>query len=331
METIRTKCRFLLAGAALCLTLFAGTAQADLRAGAAAYTGGDYAAALSELRPLATQGDVVAQFIVGMMYNEGEGLAQDYSEAARWYSLAAAKGYAPAQNNLGSLYRDGHGMPQNYSEAGAWLYRSAADSYGVAGYNLADMYLKGQGVAQDTHDGDDVVTSPQRIKAMRAPSTTSASSMRRAWGCPKTGCWVRALPCRFRQPRFAREQDCRYLAELAASMSKKEIEAAEHLAGELAQPGGLLKELKRDNTSSAAKDSPANSSLPGRPIAQGVKPAGAEYPARPAKRRGVVTCNTRCVNATCWRTYDDGRQLQFTAKRAYDALSGEWKFESGSC
>jgi hypothetical protein len=45
----------------------------------------------------------------------------------------------------------------------------------------------------------------------------------------------------------------------------------------------------------------------------------------------VTTCNTRCINADCWRTYDDGEKVKFRAKRVYDSFSGDWKWDSGSC
>ncbi|ENO83606.1 hypothetical protein [Thauera linaloolentis] len=48
------------------------------------------------------------------------------------------------------------------------------------------------------------------------------------------------------------------------------------------------------------------------------------FPARPAKRPGVVTCNTRCINGDCWRTYDDGSKLCFQA-------SSQWKWDEGGC
>lgn len=55
------------------------------------------------------------------------------------------------------------------------------------------------------------------------------------------------------------------------------------------------------------------------------------YPARPAKQPGVVSCNTRCVNAACWRTYDNGKKVQFQAKSVFDPFSSSWKFDSGNC
>jgi TPR repeat protein len=55
----------------------------------AAYQRGDYATAQRLLRPLAEQGNGRAQFSLGAMYDRGQGVAQDYKEAAKWYRLAA--------------------------------------------------------------------------------------------------------------------------------------------------------------------------------------------------------------------------------------------------
>ena len=48
------------------------------------------------------QGDATAQFNLGMLYENGEGLAQDYAEAVRWYRKAADQGVIEAQYNLAS-------------------------------------------------------------------------------------------------------------------------------------------------------------------------------------------------------------------------------------
>jgi TPR repeat protein len=58
------------------LVLAAGDARAGFDEGLAAYERGDYATALRELRPLAEQ-DAAAQFLLGLMYDEGRGVPQD--------------------------------------------------------------------------------------------------------------------------------------------------------------------------------------------------------------------------------------------------------------
>ncbi|MER9429859.1 tetratricopeptide repeat protein [Mesorhizobium sp. M0408] len=50
----------------------------------------------------------------------------DYAEAAKLYRLAADQGHAQAQYNLGHMAGNGQGVPQNYAEAMKW-FRLAAD------------------------------------------------------------------------------------------------------------------------------------------------------------------------------------------------------------
>jgi uncharacterized protein len=50
-----------------------------------------------------------AQSPIGNLYDEGNGVAQDYQKAMEWYLKAADQGNASAQNNLQSLIRN---MPQ---------------------------------------------------------------------------------------------------------------------------------------------------------------------------------------------------------------------------
>ncbi len=60
------------------LILLIGTpAFADLKDGAKSYLSGDYATAMKELKPHAERGDVDAQYILGEMYLEGQGVTQD--------------------------------------------------------------------------------------------------------------------------------------------------------------------------------------------------------------------------------------------------------------
>ena len=90
--------------AAMLLSAVWSTAMADVAAGAQAYKRGDYATALREWRPLAEQGDANAQYNLGVMYRNGEGVPEDDRQAAFWYRKAAEQGDASAQNNLGLMY-----------------------------------------------------------------------------------------------------------------------------------------------------------------------------------------------------------------------------------
>jgi len=50
--------------------------------------------------------------------------------------------------------------------------------------------------------------------------------------------------------------------------------------------------------------------------------ANGPNPARPNTKPGVTTCTTRCVNGDCFRTYDNGRQVQFQAQRKLNPFKG---------
>jgi TPR repeat protein len=67
--------------------------------GLAAHGRGDYATALLLLRPLAEQGEVHAQFILGYMNANGHGVPQDFVKAHMWFNLSAAQGEAEAAEN----------------------------------------------------------------------------------------------------------------------------------------------------------------------------------------------------------------------------------------
>jgi hypothetical protein len=73
-------------------------------AGITAYQRGDFAAALQLFQPLAEHGDASAECNLGVMYEQGRGVAQNYREAMRWFRLAALQGDASAQSNIGVMY-----------------------------------------------------------------------------------------------------------------------------------------------------------------------------------------------------------------------------------
>ena len=133
------------------LGLSAG-AQADLQTAKKAYKSQDYPAALKEFKSLAEGGSAEAQFYTGVMYENGEGLPQDYrqimantEQAANWYRKAAAQGYAPAQVNLGIMLETGGRLERNYKEAASWYRKAAEQGNSAAQFNLGLMYYAGRG------------------------------------------------------------------------------------------------------------------------------------------------------------------------------------------
>ena len=84
---------------------FLNPAWAEFQDGLQAYYRLDFRTALREWQPLAEEGNPEASYQLGILYYRGEGVVQDYAEAAKWFRLAAEQGYAPAQENLDSISR----------------------------------------------------------------------------------------------------------------------------------------------------------------------------------------------------------------------------------
>ena len=169
--------------------LLTGPSAAELtEQGVAAYDAEDYSAALSLLVQATERGDPEAQYTLGRMHFDGDGVAKDvdkardlfqasaeqehpggqtgigflYSagqgvelddeEAVRWYRMAAGQGFPAAQTNLGYMYQTGRGVDASDEEAARW-YRMAADQgHARAQAALGWMYQQGLGVETDSEE-----------------------------------------------------------------------------------------------------------------------------------------------------------------------------------
>ena len=139
----------IVAGVILALVLTGEVIAGPIEDARTAYQRGDFATALEIWRPRATQGVAFAQLNVGIMYYSGQGVPQDYGEAAKWYRLAAEQGNPTAQGNLGFMYYSGQGVLKDDGEAAKWYRLAAEQGNPTAQSNLASMYFSGQGVPQD--------------------------------------------------------------------------------------------------------------------------------------------------------------------------------------
>jgi len=160
----------------LVLGLLLGT-QAIVKAdqfeeGVAAYKAGNYQKAFKFFKPLAEQGLAEAQYNLGLMYDDGQGVPQDDTEAVKWYRKAAGQGHAKAQNNLGVMYGKGKGVPQDYVQSHKWSNLSASRS-------------QGKGHEESVHNRDLVE------KRMTPAQVAEAQRLAREWK-PKT--WKELSP-----------------------------------------------------------------------------------------------------------------------------------------
>jgi len=90
----------------------------------------------THLKKAAEQGDADAQYDLATMYHNGEGVPQNYAEAAKWYKKAAEQGDEISQHNLARMYLRGEGVPQDYIEGYVWLSIASAKGHEEAKQDL---------------------------------------------------------------------------------------------------------------------------------------------------------------------------------------------------
>lgn len=125
----------------ICLVLFAfaiapalpwplawpATARADgpVDDGLAAYQKGDFATALKLWLPAAEKGHVIAQNNLAILYDRGQGVKKNSTEAFKWYQRAAEAGHSHAQYNLGRMYDNGEAVDRDAVFAFKWFTLAA--------------------------------------------------------------------------------------------------------------------------------------------------------------------------------------------------------------
>jgi hypothetical protein len=121
----------------------------DFKAAMAAHARGDYAKSVRMFTSLANENVSGAQWAMGVIYFQGQGVPRDYAAALKWHRLAADNGHQLSQYEIGVMYDGGLGVPKSASEAARWFRRSAEQGYGMAQINLGAMYSSGEGVTKD--------------------------------------------------------------------------------------------------------------------------------------------------------------------------------------
>lgn len=116
--------------------------------------------AIEETLMLAEQGDMEAQFNLGVAHYNGiekEGgkgytaIESNYNKALEWLTKAAEQGHAGAQNNLGLMYKEALNVLQNDYEAFEWFTKAAEQGHADAQNNLGLLYRDGKETPEAVH------------------------------------------------------------------------------------------------------------------------------------------------------------------------------------
>lgn len=99
----------------------ASVAQAQI-----AYNEGKFDEIREPLEEMAARNEAGAQLLLGMMYEKGEGVKQDYGRAADLMTQAAENNLAIAQHRLAVMYHRGVGVPRDDARAMMWLHIAIA-------------------------------------------------------------------------------------------------------------------------------------------------------------------------------------------------------------
>ena len=174
----------------------AAPAAAGLDEGKAAGARGDYRAAVRELEPLATAGDMDAELALAGMYRDARGATKSYERAALWFRRAAEQGSVEAQYQLAYIHYAGLVFPRDTAEMMRWLLAAALRSHcdaeiilgAVLEYGLEDVPVdlvearKWYDLASGAVSGASVVVAPQALARISAKMSAAeiAESKRRA-------------------------------------------------------------------------------------------------------------------------------------------------------
>ena len=302
------------------LTLVAASAFADEAADLyQQVASGRCSPAMATLKSRAADGDAAFQYQRALTSYFGKCSNKSPTEAASWFLKAAEQGHADAQFNLGIMYANGEGVAKDPREAVAWYRKAAEQGHADAQNNLGAAYEIGSGILQDftlaarwyevaARQGDAWGQRNLALLLRDGRGVAANPVLAHAW-------LNRASAADKPHPNAAEERDA-----LAENLSAAQLADAQRLAREW-KPGFAMG-TPRVKVASSPRATPAPVAVP---VSYG------NYPARPAARPGVTTCNTQCNNGNCFRTYGDGRKTHFQAQRKFNPMNSAWEFDTGSC
>ena len=112
-----------------------------------------------------------AQYLLGVAYADGNGVAKNAAWAARWYGRAARGGHVGAQYAYGVMYRSGLGLPKDDLKAYYWMTLAGSGGHEKAGRIAMKIAkdLSNEQISQAEADAKRFV--PKRHASLTDPAT----------------------------------------------------------------------------------------------------------------------------------------------------------------
>lgn len=154
---------------------------------------GEYLDALKAFGRSAKNGNSDAQYRIGIMFLEGQGMTPNPVDAAYWFRKAAQNGHAPSQFEIAYCFDKGIGVQPDERIAAEWFWRAAEQGDPDAAFYLAQMYRDGRGMQQNTEKARKYFTiaaeaglseARQELELLPPPAKKTAS---KAKASKKTG------------------------------------------------------------------------------------------------------------------------------------------------
>ena len=132
-----------------------------------------------------------AQFNLGIMCRDGEGVTKDKQEAVKWFLRAAQNGDASAQHELGRAYETGVGVLQDKQEAFKWYQKAAYRGDNMAERKVGRFYEEAGNSPQNriaahkwlslaAAQGDEIAAKERDSVAVRMSAQELAEASRQA-------------------------------------------------------------------------------------------------------------------------------------------------------
>lgn len=149
-----------------------GIANAEYLVGAMYLEGegveNDFGKAFTWFSKAAEHGDADGQVALARMYRNGLGTQRDFPQALRWFGEAANSGSSEGAFEMANMFFSGEGTPQNYSEAVRWFKVSADRRHALASFHLGVLYAEGKGVEKDLESAFFYLSNAHRLGVTKA-------------------------------------------------------------------------------------------------------------------------------------------------------------------